>query len=428
MVNRTQILNSLRFDLKQRSQQVKKKRYSGFFPQIHQQLPLGKRESQQLLNSITASFRKNLDEEHPWQTNHDSAVDGRNKNSKLALKDALASNEARPNRRPTDQHLASILSNPLFTAPKSHPKRRLSNESLPRPNDVFDSAVSKGLMTIQRATGYLAAVEQRVRHSEDPDVFKAMAKYGSGRRVVQWLRASGLENNLEFASEKMFVRKLCGFMFAEGLDQIVWTWLSLLNSRLGALSGDAKTRGKLEIILGAMLSSKAFGPLATEGNPQGVDKSLDDAYSILIRARHTLTLEDAVVKRSLRREWGMLGWESTVNAPMRPKPSVTLFESFVNIGRAWPAIVHLDLAHLDLHHPTSPDHTAAVDYFRHQGHEFDTHGKQREDLSEGTLTRIVSLGVDTIGRLEEIGRNEEANWVNEFMSRTFHEFGRELVA
>ena len=90
MVARTPPVNSLK---------------KGFLPQIHHPLPLNQRESQQLLNSITSSFRKHLDKAHPLQPQDASPSTSRASRLQTAV---LNSKEALHDQRPTDLHLNKI--------------------------------------------------------------------------------------------------------------------------------------------------------------------------------------------------------------------------------------------------------------------------------------------------------------------------------
>jgi hypothetical protein len=90
---------------------------------LHRQVPLTGRESQHLLNALTGSFRKQLDEAHPTK-----AQDELNPASQGTLRNGLASlkipdSSPKTANGPThaasavesaDRHLASVLTNPLL--------------------------------------------------------------------------------------------------------------------------------------------------------------------------------------------------------------------------------------------------------------------------------------------------------------------------
>lgn len=389
MVARTSPLGSLKKGFK-----------NSILPQIHQPLPLNRRESQQLLNSITSSFRKNLDKEHPWQQHESAEV-----TSKVMLaKPTRLAQDVPQKHRPTDRHLESILANPLFARPNA--TAPLTSSAIQHHHHVFDSAVSKGMMTSRRAAGYLATVNKQYQLN-DP---AAMAASGAGSRVVQWLRSSGVEDSLEFLNDQMLTPLLVRFMFVEGLDDVAWTWLSRLGAQLHTLPKDNKTQQSITNLLQVIRLAQSF-----KDHPAGATQfSLDPSYSAFLRANQTLPTDDAVVAKSLLRYWNSLSWSSTVLASQYQAPSAPLYEMFTDVGRPWRK--HLDIAHLELHHPLSPDHDSAVRLL-HDDRTQDT--ADRLKTSARYVQRMISLGSDTVNRLQEVGDQREASWVSEFMAKTF---------
>jgi hypothetical protein len=392
MVARTPPLNSLKKGLKK-----------SILPQIHQPLPLNKRESQQLLNSITSSFRKNLDQEHPWQQQ-----DALESSLKVASNPPIhLSKDIVQKHRPTDRHLESILTNPLFAQPGDIASP--TPTALQHHHDVFESAVSKGMMTIRRAAGYLAMVNKQLASSvvNEPS---AIAASGAGIRVVQWLRASGAENSLEFLTDQMLIPLLVRFMFLEGLEEVAWTWLSQLGAQLHTLPKDGETQQSIICLLQAIRLGQAY-----KDHTLGLSRiSLDHSYSSFLRAHQTLPADDPAAVKGLQRYWKSLSWSSTVQASQYQTPSAPLYEMFTDHGRSWKK--HLDIAHLELHHPSNPDHSSAVKYL-HDGRVQDSADKLK--TSARYVERMVSLGTDTVNRLQVVGDQREASWVSEFMARTF---------
>ncbi|KAF7538372.1 hypothetical protein G7054_g3000 [Neopestalotiopsis clavispora] len=390
MVARTPPMASLKKGLKK-----------SILPQIHQPLPLNKRESQKLLDSITSSFRKNLDKEHPWQ--HQEAFDPALKAMSVLAKD-LPRTEAPQKHRPTDRHLDSILTNPLFA--QGTAAGTTITAALQQHHDIFDSAASKGMMTTRRAAGYLAMVRKEAQFSGPT----ALATSGAGLRVVQWLRSSGAENSLEFISDQMLMPLLVRFMFVEGLEEVAWTWLSRLGAQLQALPKDSQTQHSLVFLLQVIRLAQVDKDRALAFS----QPSLDPSYSAFLRANQTLTVDDPSVAKGLQRYWSSLSWASTVHASRYQTPSAPLFEMFTDIGRPWKK--SLDIAHLELHHPSKPDHSSAVTYLH------DDRVRLNADKlknSANYVERMISLGTDTVDRLQVVGDQQEASWVSEFMARTF---------
>ena len=372
----------------------------GFLPQIHHPLPLNKRESQQLLESITTSFRKNLDKEHPWET--DETLTKRPAGPRLAVADSLSTT----NHRPTDRHLRAILSNPLFAQPRNpgvdttSPTTTSHNAHL----DVFHSAVSKGLMTTRRAAGILATIRSQIVTESPDNVRERMGAPGAGLCVLRWLRASGQETDLRFLSDHALLKLLVSFLYAEGLQEITWSWLAQLASRSTELDFET-TPGRA----GPRTLSVLMYAIINENNESGSASlmSLDGSFAALEKANSLLPREGShAATAAVRYSWARLSWASTVDVAERPKPSAALFEKFLDIGR--PLKLPLDLAHLDLHHPTAPTHSAAVEYLRL---------RQRivEDMTNmkpGYQQRITCLILDAAERLNRTGQADEAPWVD----------------
>ncbi|KAI0196097.1 hypothetical protein EV127DRAFT_418276 [Xylaria flabelliformis] len=388
MVVRTPPLSSLR---------------KGFLPQIHHPLPLNPRESRQLLESITTSFRKNLDREHPWEAGEVSTSTPAT--SRLDSAEELQTST----HRPTDRHLRAILSNPLF----AHPRHANSDTSLhtasrkPFDTDIFDSAVAKGLMTPRRAAGFLATIRSQLI-AESPDNLRPrMGTSGAGLRVLRWLRASGQENDLNFLGDPALLRLLISFLYAEGLQEVAWTWLAQLAARATQLEFE-ETPGKVN----AQTLSRLTSAIVKENSESGSQSpiSLDGSFAALTKASGMLPRENPAAIAAVKTNWAKLSWASTVNALERPKPSATLFENFVEIGR--PLNLPLDLAHLALHHPTTPTHSAAIEYLR-------LRQQIVEDVSSmkpRAQQRVLCLVLDAAERLKRTGQIAEAPWIERLKS------------
>ncbi|KAI1137820.1 hypothetical protein F5Y05DRAFT_62987 [Hypoxylon sp. FL0543] len=407
MVVRTNSLNSLK----------------NFLPQIHQPLPLSGRESRKLLESITTSFRKNLDKEHPWELNDESSSKNHaSQTRKPVLPSPVPSSSLQSStltrQRPTDRHLRAILSNPLFT----HEENKQPQTASRNPFDVFDSAVSKGLMTPRRAAGFLAKVRSQIAGESADEIRQGMADSGAGLRVVQWLRASGLENDLHLLAESgaVLFAHLIPFMYAEGLEEVVWSWVAHLSRRNESVEAKKGHHIALMGLLNAIMKQK-------NTSYTGEKTSLDGAYEAVVRANEILPKENEIASNTFKKVWSHMSWISTVCASERPKPSAPSFDAFVDVGR--PLRMQLDMAHLDLHHPLTPDHSAAVQFMHHNV-------VRPNGLHPSVARRLVCLALDTAGRLKEVGDTEEVSWVERYLTRisnhlnfgVFNALERDLLA
>lgn len=379
----------------------------GMLPPIHQPLPLNQREAQQLLNALTSSFRKNLDREHGWLP--DNGLSGA-VSSVLSNAPTASSNDA--HRRPTDRHVRAILSNPLFSYDRTTQQApgRISNER--DPMDVFDEAVAKGLMTPRRAAGCLQAKKREIIQSSTLSITEAMAASGAALRVVQWLRASGLERDLSFVENAGLTSTLLKFMVAEGLDEVAWGWLDRLMQG-GGPQVHLKQHGS-HTAASFVLDSLVGAKIMDAGN-------LNDAYASILRGEDMFKSTPAFGANFLQ-AWRHLSWLSTVQAWKRSSPSAPLFDAFVAIGQHLQRPLQIDRAHLDLHHPTNPSHTQAVKFLQNENLWKKISSKAEASQSSSTLDpprsrpstfalRLTSMGLDTVQHLTQKGQAEEAQWI-----------------
>lgn len=393
-----------------------------FLPKIHQPLPLNRRESQQLLKTLTTSFRKNLDKEHGYWSSEDTAV--------ASLRAATTTPATSPSahelhHRPTDRHVRAILSNPLFSydrATQLNPRVTSQRD----PMDVFDEAVAKGLMTVRRAAGVLKAKRQAITESSSISVNETMATSGTALRVLQWLRSSGHERDMSFVNCTPLIVYLTNFMVEEGLEEISWVWLERLMSGEGPDFRDRKGPSPAAYILDALVRAKV---------PHG--DSLDGGYACMVRAKEMFR-ENPSFETDAMSAWRALSWWSTVSAWQRSQPSEALFDAFSAMGRQLQKLkksIQVDRAHLDLHHPTDPDATLAIGYLKSSSLQnlIDQEKQEQQDAGQicnlsrpynTTIRRVGLMGMDAANYLSRVGREDDAAWVRDVL---FDKFGDTLV-
>jgi hypothetical protein len=186
------------------------------WPKIHPPLPRTPRESQQLLSALTSSFRRQLD-----------AADSKPVQS-------------------TDQHLRSILDNPLFRVAPSksvyaagaHGGPRLFGKRLAEePMAVFDELTASGSVSGKDIAECLT-YQLALAGSTSGDARTAMRSSGAGSRVVSWFWASDSAARKTFFKSRRATMAALKFMAAEELQDTVMVWLRMLSKRdLGGLDG-----------------------------------------------------------------------------------------------------------------------------------------------------------------------------------------------
>ena len=182
----------------------------------HPKLPLTPAESRLLLNSLTTSFRHQLEQEHgerPAKISEAKAI-----LEARTTKDATTRNGTHASR-----HMSDILTNPLF---RPAPASDLINAR--DPMDVFDKACAKGLMTFSRARACLIAKKASLKTSKDGR--SAIRAGNSGAKVFRWMLSNGAK---EHSSWLLPVQAHKGntnampdivfeFLVLEGREQVLW--------------------------------------------------------------------------------------------------------------------------------------------------------------------------------------------------------------
>lgn len=200
---------------------------------INQPLPRTPRESQQLLNALTSSFRRQLDREFPTEqepTAASGALDGQHGGVV-----AVGIDSPRSSVQATDRHLRSILENPLFRVVPSRPAPG-GSAAEEQPMAVFDERVASGSVT---RVVLLDCLQKQLMLSTSPQnsvaggsgVRDAMKNSRAGSKVVDWFWASDSAARKTLFKSRTATSYLLKFMVAEGLQDTVLLWLRLILKR-----------------------------------------------------------------------------------------------------------------------------------------------------------------------------------------------------
>ncbi|RDA96028.1 hypothetical protein CP533_5787 [Ophiocordyceps camponoti-saundersi (nom. inval.)] len=349
---------------------------------------LSRKQSEKLLNGLKTSFRSQLDREYG------------NASSNTASRDA----ETRPSA--ASQHLKSILSDPLFCA-KSPPAQGNASPShtLKRdPMDVFDQAVSKGMMTFEAATGCLLTKKLILDRAEVDS-----ASSDTVSRVMRWLRLSGHEEDLCFLHvyrKFHFVRSLMPFLIYERQESVVWNWIARLINGDGMKLHTASRRSCATRLLTELVTAKI----------QSCHGGLDAAISTMLEAEQRFQNSPSL-QRLLTASWRCISWSSTVNIKMTNPPSEKLFEAHLLTARHHLQPLPIESAHLRLHHPTRPNLEPAVNLVRDKTQIKELVSAHKPDmfLFHSKLLWLAYLGRDTVTSLTRLGRDDEADQVTNLL-------------
>ena len=198
---------------------------------LHPQLPLTPRESQQLLNLLTSSFRSHLDAAHPVHTTEKShqsvvrkTVDGGDKD--------YVSFHARSSSALASQHIDAVLSNPLFAVkPTRRGAASAASELLQDPVAWFVNEIAAGNATLAKASMCLEMLDRRTAaQTAHPNEGKP-----PGAIIGDWLYFSGLDSSKEFVEmciaktqtkrrSNNFIARLVPLLMADGKTSLLWRW------------------------------------------------------------------------------------------------------------------------------------------------------------------------------------------------------------
>ncbi|KAL2212526.1 hypothetical protein CC79DRAFT_422761 [Sarocladium strictum] len=366
------------------------------FAGYHEPATLSQQHSQKLLDGLKTSFRSQLDREHGQASTSASA----------ASKAAAAVNSSR-RQSPAHHHLKTILTNPLFSYDKDPPKILDQPAATIKrdPMDVFQQAASKGMMTIQAATGCLIA---RNQSQQQGSVHPATDAKETAARVLGWLHTSDYMDNMQFMSNYRFIRALMPCLVEAGEDDVVWDWLSR------SIASDRAHPHAISYLLLQLVWHK--------GHPR--NGNLDSCITALLQAeqmfRSKTNAPDLLV-----RPWQAVSWLSTVEAYRRRPASEQLFDAHVNTANRLPGKFPVEQAHLQLLHPKHPDNEPALHLFQDKpslrslltsfasGTEKKTARAVPVWSSIGSW--VSSLGQDTVDSLTRSGRNDEAKEITRFL-------------
>ncbi|KAL2800994.1 hypothetical protein BJX66DRAFT_106244 [Aspergillus keveii] len=335
---------------------------------IHLPLPRTPRQSEQLLTSLTSSFRRELDREHPTSADNHASIGESPSVQEISHSSALA----------TDKHLRSILENPLFsvTPPRTvaspHDDPRLAKE----PMVVFDESVASGSATIHTVGLCLSWQMLLASPHKGEEFVKTLRNSRAGSRVVSWWHTSNSSSKMAlFRCVKPETRKpqlmadsgkilvdLTKFMVAEGLHDTIYDWLRMLqHSHIGDERVDrdfaisAYTR-----LLGSFLKAE----ISCGG---GIESAL---HYYITASEGDTTLD----RRQLLTGPGMFLCASTLRKTAKDMISPQLYERYASIMLNVLQPQTFNRAVVLLCHPTQPNAKPLVKYMRNAP--FEHHGQQ----------------------------------------------------
>ncbi|KAK6593983.1 hypothetical protein H4I96_10896 [Botrytis cinerea] len=340
---------------------------------LHQPLPLTQRESTQLLELLTTSFRQQLDSEHgPSHTSSNVEPTQSNKQYQNGRPRRLSD----AGHKHTDRHIKSILTNPLFN---QRTQQRGEPGSTQDPMDTFDRAVGRGMMTLNYAKAILIAKKKQLQSSHE--TLEERSK------------------NLQFYSLNSCVQK--------AMKKYFWEWISKAIHSTNA--AEFEFRGV------AQLLSKIVTLTAR------LEASFNDSIAILLRITNMAKDLRFEKVHSLLTEPGQHVFHLIVESSRQVRAATSL-EAFKIFQQILPnfSIHDVDLHTLDLY---SPYHRSADYFLEFLRQQHSSKGSESEDLvrpfEKNEAKKMVSISLMAAKILLEQNRVNDATWVMEYLRTNY---------
>ncbi|PWY84503.1 hypothetical protein BO94DRAFT_101067 [Aspergillus sclerotioniger CBS 115572] len=373
---------------------------------LHLPLPRTPRQSKQLLNAITSSFRRQLDREYP--TNNPSSS---NRSDAPEEHSPATSNSS---AHSTDILMHNILNNPLFRVNPSESAiasnaagmRDIKQQRMMKePMIIFEELVAAG--HVETKDVFQCLQYQLMLAFASDDVGKAMKDSRAGTKVVNWLRASNWEDRLSiFCPTTHAVPRpstnLLKFMVVEGMQNTVLLWLKMLIDFDIRDSSGRISRGLADMCAKFLLYDFIYAEIQYGGG-------LASAMRYYVQAKDlcssVYSRERSSIKTIFRRSGRGLLWQAQRGVPDDGnKIPASIYSEYASV---YTTIEPFSLfkATLALYHPTEPDPRPFLRFNR----QFDL--AQMKTLTPRQRDVFVHSCSDAIRILTDQGKRREATWL-----------------
>ena len=379
---------------------------------FHVPLPRTPRQSQQLLNALTSSFRRELDRAHPPTAS--SSDEGSGTNNAYSG-DHLNEEHAHSAAHATDKHIRALLDNPLFRVSPSRNSVRSGPQSSTdgsriqkEPMAIFDELVASGSATVGSVSDCLNWQLLLASRQSGERFVKELRDSRAGSRTFSWWSSSDPSTRVSFLKNNRAVRSTCKFMAAEGLRDSILAWLRVLRNRdFGGLEVEEDLAEKsFKYILGNFLN----GEIECGGGLVSALRFYLDACKILMStADETPTLP---LKKSLGAPAGYLLSMIEMNSRRNPSDSIPadVYDKYANMVSAL-ALGKLQSAVISIYHPTRPDAELFVRYLRRLSPTAIAAWPQQH------RTKVVRVGFDALRILSDSGKSRDCLFLANFLEQ-----------
>lgn len=398
---------------------------------INNQAPLGQRESNRLLNALTSSFRKHLDEVHPSLSPEDTKQPAVKDGSHTAHRHAFPSSITL-----ADQHMASVLTNPLLVKTaraQARPKPELDASTAAaelkdgaNPFELLEKYHAKGYATVDVALSCMKTFRRSIKGLTYEKQVSKVQEQEAGKRLLTWLWNSDVLQSQAFADSLQIQDGLVWLAMMEGHEDFLWNWLDsdleLPQSLLVKGHPDSRNNGhfwKSRIIYAMVMTN--LGP------PHKGARSADAALEVYFRAvQHVQKRKNAGVRdRMVLVTRARLALEKALTHGSEHHYSNTnaaLYDKFVKIYAKHQlshtynaqkyAMDEFHRAQLELWHPTRPSADIWYDLFAREVQASDGAMAVRELLRNPKSSSDTAHYIKTFARaarlMKTAGRHSES--------------------
>ncbi len=404
---------------------------------LHPPSPITVRESEQLLARLKASFQRSLDQNHPAPRAQGTYQNVRRGPSpkETVLYGTSKIHQASP-LVSTHQHVHALLSHPLLSMKPTGfkaPSSIIETESIHAVNQAetaghdpmawFDARAALGTASQELAAACLAIHGRAARSRAGPSVVQQMKDSGAGNKVLRWLWSKGRDYWHDAIHDQRFIRELVPFLVVESRHDVIWEWLRMPNDHESSNRG-AMVAAKSHLLHTAMGAEQRYGggpDKAVEHYLQAI--RLGQAGSIVKPDQSSTTPAFSAEELKSFVSAGGRYFAALCMKAHRQGPSWRLsplfLDRFCDTLHIWSHCPWYMYARIRLSAPPEQDPSGALSFLR------DGVASPSKDLFVVAKDKlksqraIVRLGIDTAGRLIELGQLDDANWVMQFLKDTF---------
>ena len=331
------------------------------------------RESQQLLRLLGSSLQKQLDDAHPVpQRSHEVGE----------IVDPIPIETARA----TSLHLDSILHHPLLEA---HGLLTANGQHLSKdPVLGFEAALKGGTLDIAKLRRFVALYKAGLKQGQ------AKISNGIGPLIAAWFDAADLITRVKFMTgDEHAVSEVIPVMYADGMEEVVWTWLGMLYQRSwSSTPGPQPSVGKL-LQAEDMFVSQMMRASIQRGN-------LQDAAQQYVQAQNYRLARDGDHALTLLNSWRRISSAVLARRFKHGIDPVTLSQLLARrasiVTVPFVASDHsrlLGSEHLQLYHPTQPTASPLQDALQNKQY-LQAWSTWNRSASDGWRRRLLSTFLD----------------------------------